>query len=135
MQKLDGDFTFLFSLSSFSNAAQQGIDQNPGRPVRPGNGSDATTGEPGPGGVGPGGPNSPTQIHLWSNFYGNSPETQGYILWHEETHRYFALGDYPSDDYSKGNDFNTQFGGSGYPGGSYGSTANFTDWLQGGCPK
>jgi hypothetical protein len=124
-----------FSLSSFSRALQKNIDQEPGKSEAKYSSADASTGDAASPGPGPGGANSPTIIHLWHDFYtSDDPARQAYVLWHEGTHRYFGIGDYPQNAPSPGRDFNSQFGPSGYPGGYPGNSALFTDWIQGGCP-
>ena len=113
-----------FSMSTFARSLENGeLDQHPNEEPQDSS-ADASTDSSGA-----------RNIHTWANFYGNSSNTQGYILWHELTHKNFKIGDDESNAPEPGLDFNNQFAPYGYKG-DYGSggTADFTDWLEGGCP-
>lgn len=114
-----------FSMSTFARSLENGeLDQHPNEEPGKYSGADATTD-----------PSGSRTIHTWANFYGLSSNTQGYVLWHELTHKNFRIGDDESNAPGPGLDFNNQFAPYGY-GGDYGGggTAAFTDWLQEGCP-
>jgi RHS repeat-associated protein len=120
-----------FSMGTFARSLENGeLDQHPNEEPGKYSGADATT-DP----SGSNGPNQSATIHTWANFYGLSFQTQGYALWHELTHKVFGIGDDESNAPGPGRDFNTQFAPYHY-GGDYGEggTAQFTDWLEGGCP-
>jgi RHS repeat-associated protein len=113
-----------FSMSTFARSLENGeLDQHPNEEPQ-GNSADATTDASGA-----------RTIHTWANFYGLSSSTQGFALWHELTHKNFKIGDDESNAPGPGLDFNNQFAPYGYRG-DYGGggTADFTDWLEGGCP-
>jgi hypothetical protein len=111
-------------MSTFARSLENGeLDQHPNEEPM-GNSADATTDSSGS-----------RTIRTWANFYGTSFNDQGYALWHELTHKNFKIGDDESNAPGPGLDFNHQFAPYGY-GGDYGGggTAQFTDWIEGGCP-
>ena len=114
-----------FSMSTFARSLENGeLDQHPNEEPEKYSSANATTDSSGA-----------RTIHTWANFYGESSGTQGFILWHELTHKNFRIGDDESNAPGPGQDFNNQFAPYGY-GGDYngGGTAAFTDWLEQGCP-
>ena len=119
-----------YSRKAFADSLRgEPIDQEPNAQNNNAPAADASTG---PGRSGPG---NHRIISLWHDFYSaNTPNYQGFILWHEGTHAYFGLTDTPANASKGGRDFITQFSPFGYSYRTYGGgTDQFTKWLQGGC--
>jgi len=113
-----------FSIESFTSNLKSGpFDQEPGiwDPRAAAQTDQGSTG-----------PNSTATIHLFHGFYSEDPTTQGFTLFHEETHRYFGIADYQYPGGTTTN-FDTLFAPYGYRRQPGENSYAFTKWLKGGC--